>query len=471
MRALAVAGAAVLAACAPRTYEPVPLDPAASSVRLMARSLDDPGLAAFAERHGRGVPAWPPQSWTLDLLSLAAVYFDPDLAAARARWQRRQAAEATAAQRPNPSLAPLVEYDQEPDQPGDSPWTVGLAFEVPFVAGGKREARVAAAQALSEAARLEVAGAAWRRRAAVRDAFLACHEGEALLDQKRHEGSLHEEIAEIFERRRAVGEASLTEVSLARQGLEETRLAAASLLADIESCRGRLAGALGIAYDAARALRLDSARLMPPETVALPSDAMRLAALGGGLDLRAALSRYAAAEAALRLEIARQYPDLTLSPGLFWDQGGLVWSLASNIVLAVSHRNEGPIGEAEAERRALAREVIAVQGRILSDLAHADSLFQSTLRTLDAAVEMRDRQHERLEVAERRLQQGDVGRLAVTEARLRVSEAETVVLGERLKLLRVQAAFEDIVEQPLIDRASALDPESLAGLAVPRAGQ
>jgi outer membrane protein TolC len=151
-----------------------------------------------------------------------------------------------------------------------------------------------------------------------------------------------------------------------------------------------------------------------------------------------------------------------------------VWSLGSKILIALVHRNEGPIGEAEAERRALASEVIAVQGRILSDLARADSLFHATLRTLDAAVEMRDRQRERLELTERRLQRGDVGRLAVTEARLRISEAETVLLGERLKLLRVQAAFEDIVEQPLIDRAGgALDPESLAGLAaVPRrAGQ
>jgi len=47
----------------------------------------------------------------------------------------------------------------------------------------------------------------------------------------------------------------------------------------------------------------------------------RRAALLGRSDLLAALATYAAAEAALELEIDKQYPDIHLGPGFTYDQG------------------------------------------------------------------------------------------------------------------------------------------------------
>ena len=73
-------------------------------------------------------------------------------------------------------------------------------------------------------------------------------------------------------------------------------------------------------------------------------------ALLNRLDIREALARYQAAEARLRLEVARQYPDITLSPGFLWDQGDLVWSVGAAILAPLFDINQGPIGEAEAAR-------------------------------------------------------------------------------------------------------------------------
>ncbi|MDP6954082.1 MAG: TolC family protein, partial [Alphaproteobacteria bacterium] len=315
----------------------------------------------------------------------------------------------------------------------------------------------------SEAARLMAADLAWQRRGAVRDAVVACHRGDALLGLAAAEIALHGQVVEIFERRRALGEANLTEVNLARRGADSAHRSQAALRAAAEACRGDLASALSLPLAAVRDLALDYDGMMPAEAVAIPSAGMRRAALLGTLAIRQALAGYAAAEAALRLAVARQYPDITITPGLFWDQGGLLWALGGGLTAALLHNNEGPIAEAEAARHAAAQAVLAVQGRIIAALADADARLAAARVELAAAGALLERRRERLAVAERRLEGGDVGRLEVTEAQLAVREAESTVLATRLDLIAVQAIYEDAVGLPLIGRGSpALDLEAMA---------
>ncbi len=457
-RGLAMAALALPAACTQSSYQPAPLDTAASAARLMARDIGDPDLHAALAANGENVAG----GWRLRALTVAAIHFDPALAAARAEWRRRVAAEASAAQRPNPVVEPEIAYHTDPEG-GDGPWSIGAALEIPLLAGDKREARVALARAGSEAARLMAVQQAWRRRGAVRDAVVACHRADTLLGFAAAEIALHREVVEIFERRRSLGEANLTEVNLARRGFDTSRRAEAGLRAAGEACRGALAGALGLPLAEVRALALDHGDMMPGHTIALPSEGMRRAALLGGFAIREALAAYAAAEAALRLAVARQYPDITISPGLFWDQGGLLWALGGGLAAALLHNNEGPIAEAEAARHAAAQGVLAVQGRIVSALAAADARLTAARVELAAAGALLERRRERLALAARRLEGGDVGRLEVTEARLAVRQAESMVLAARLDLIAVQAHYEDAVGLPLIGRrAPALDLEALA---------
>ena len=455
---VAIAAVTLTAACSQSTYQPAPLDTAASADRLLARDLGDPEMHAALAANGESIAG----GWRLRALTVAAIHFDPALAAARAEWHRRIAAEASAAQRPNPLVEPELSYHSDPEG-GDGPWTIGAAIAIPFLPEDKREARMALARADSEAARLVAAEIAWQRRGTVRDAVVACHRADSLLRLAAAEIALHREVVEIFERRRALGEANLTEVNLARRGADASHRDEAGLRAAGEACRGELASALGLPLAEVRNLALAYDGMMPGDAIAVPSAGMRRAALLGGLGIREALAAYAASEAGLRLAVARQYPDITLSPGLFWDQGGLLWALGGGLTAALLHNNEGPIAEAEAARRAAAQGVLAVQGRIVAALADADARLTATRVELEAAAALLDRRRERLAVAERRLQGGDVGRLEVTEAGLAVREAESAVLAARLDLIAVQAHYEDAVGLPLIGRRGpALDLEALA---------
>src|ERR1700682_5703150 len=93
----------ILSGCAARRYQPAPIVPMESALRLESRSLADPDLRAFIEKNiGHAVSPWPQQSWNLGTLSLAALYFNPALEAVRARVTEAEGAVVTAGARPNP---------------------------------------------------------------------------------------------------------------------------------------------------------------------------------------------------------------------------------------------------------------------------------------------------------------------------------------------------------------------------------
>jgi outer membrane protein, heavy metal efflux system len=82
-------------------FDPRPIAPEQAAARIQARELDDPSLRAFiasALPDERGDS--PAPSWSLDALTLAAFYFQPELDVARAQWAVTEAGLVTAGARP-----------------------------------------------------------------------------------------------------------------------------------------------------------------------------------------------------------------------------------------------------------------------------------------------------------------------------------------------------------------------------------
>src|SRR5713226_8047750 len=85
--------ASILSGCAARRYQPVPIVSTQTASMLETRSLGDSGLHVFLEKNvGHEVTPWPPKTWDLATLSLAALHFNPSLETARARVAESQAA-------------------------------------------------------------------------------------------------------------------------------------------------------------------------------------------------------------------------------------------------------------------------------------------------------------------------------------------------------------------------------------------
>ena len=140
-------------------------------------------------------------------------------------------------------------------------------------------------------------------------------------------------------------------------------------------------------------------------------------------DVLRALVDYDLAETALRVEVARQYPDVRVQPGVFWDHGVLKVPLTATLTLPPRDGNRAAIAQAEAVRSAAAKSVDVLQARALQT---ADA----SAGALQIATAVRDRMVERDLPASQRL-------VADAERKVRAGE------GDRLEHLAAQASYAD----------------------------
>lgn len=422
--------ALLLAGCV--RFEPKPLDPARTGAELEGRTLADPGLKRFLETHLPGAAGqWPPDRWDLEALCLAAVYFHPRLDVARAEWQTAQAAVQTARARPNPTLRLAPQYTVNPER-GLSPWVAALELDVPIETGGKRAHRTAQARFLAEAARLRLTSQAWQIRGQVRAALLdhvAAQRRQRLLSEMARAQT---ELVELLEARRAAGAVSAAEVAPARMALLKTQADLAEAQRQRAEARAQLASAIGVPVSALEPASLSEEFPLSAELVRqLSSAEMRRLALHRRADLLASLAEYQASQAALQLQIARQYPDLQLGPGYEYDQGQNRWAVVGvALELPVLNRNRGAIAEAEARRAEAAAQVVAVQAGILAELDRALAGWTAVQAQLAQLEALWTSQQQLLDSIQARLAAG-----AADQYELRAAQVE----GHQIQLARLDA--------------------------------
>lgn len=449
---------AAVGGCA--TYVPKPLHPAQSAVAFHSRNPNDPGLRVFLTRNGRPPPQWPLARWDLYDLTLLGLYENPTLALKRAQWRVAEAATITAGQRPNPGLRFLSEHHSL-TAGGISPWTLGLSFDLPLETAGKRGDRISQARALADAARWAVGESAWQVRSRVRGAFLsyfATRRQERLLAE---ENSVRARLLSLLEQRQAAGEISAFDVNTARLALQRGRLGLAQARAAAASAHALLAQALGLPLRALDGMRFSFAGIdQTPDLGLLPSPAVQRAALLNRLDIRQALARYAAAEAQLKLEIARQYPDFHFGPGYSWDQGDNRWALGFSLTLPLFNQNQGPIAEAQARRAEAAAAFKLLQARVIGEIEQSTVDYRGAWRTWRTAETLLSAQKRHLHLVRARFAAGDADRVALTGARLALVTAARARLDALLATQTMLGKLEDAVQAPLIDPAPHHPPQN-----------
>ncbi len=254
----------------------------------------------------------------------------------------------------------------------------------------------------------------------------------------------------LISQRLKAGEGSQPELSLAQSILEQARVREAQAAARVPETRNTLSVALGVPVEALDGAQLSwSALEHPPEQSSLSPAMIQRLAFTNRIDLRTQLARYAAADEALKLEIAKQFPDITLNGGYAWDGGDNIFDLGPSIVLPVFNQNQGPIAEAEARRRQLRAEFLAMQDGIIGQARGALERYRGALAALDAARRAMDFQSRRLEQTERAFSVGEVDALFLSQNRLQDLAARD---GYLTTLGNAQAALgtlEDSVQRPL----------------------
>jgi outer membrane protein, heavy metal efflux system len=438
---------AVLLATGCVRYHPQPISPAATLDDFEARRLDAAPLGEFL-RTRDGITQWPPVSWDLNTLTLAAFYYSPDLDVARAQWGVARGGVITAGGRPNPSLTAGLGYNASTPAGDISPWIPEALLDLPIEVAGKRGIRIRRAGQLSEAARLNVLTVAWQVRSRVRLSFLDFYvavEVDSLLARQQQ---IQTQIVAILEAQLAVGEVSAFEITQARIALANSRLARLGAAQQRAAARSELADALGVPPVAVDSIGFFFQGLNGI-TQELPAAEIRRQALLSRSDILGALAEYEASQAALQLEVRKQYPDLNLGPGYQLDQTDNKWTLGVSVVLPLLNRNKGPIAEAAAMREASAARFLTVQSRALGEIEAAIAAARAATDQVGAADSLLNDLARRDRSAQAAYQVGEISRLELLGVQ---AEMITTGLARLDALASAQQAIgrlEDAMQSPL----------------------
>ena len=455
---LMVGAALVAAGCARYVAKPLAADAVAAT--LESRTLTDAGLRMFLDAHlPESIRSWPLASWEFPSLTLAAFYFHPDLDVARARWATAQAGRIGAGERPNPALSLSPGRDTTTLIP--SPWLVTTVLDIPVETAGKRGYRIARADHLSEAARLNVMVVAWQVRSAVRRSLLELYAGDASVRLLSEQQAIHAEIVSGLEAQLGAGAISVLAVTQARIALDNIQLALRDAERQYGEARAQLAAALGLPMSALDGTKISFAEFVQAPPPLPPADVRRQALLNRA-DVLSALAEYAASEADLHLEIAKQFPDVHFNPGYEYDQGDNKWSLGLSVTLPVLNQNQGAIAVAEARRNQAAAEFTALQARVIADLNRTVAAYGAAVAKTATADALLVKARQQAHTATALLEAGEASRLDLLSAQIELGHNALAQLDALVKAQQAFGQLEDAMQSPvgLSESLWSLSPRS-----------
>ena len=442
-------------------YEPAPIMPAQSAAAFEARSLGDARLRKFIAA-ALGPTVAGNSTWDLGRLTLAALYYHPDLDLARAKLATARAGAVTASQRPNPTLDVAAVFGTSAAAAaipaGAAPITAGALINFVIEGFDKREYRTAKARHLVEAAREDLATAAWVVRGRVRAALLDLWAEQRRLLLMRRRLALQDELVGLLESRLAAGAAAALEVARERLSRAQLMLSLRDTERTLADAGARLASAVGVPLAALDGLSLEFDAFDHPAapTAGVAAGELRRRALTGRSDVAAALAAYEAAQSAVQLAIAEQYPNVTLGPGYQYDFGVNKYLLGPSVTLPIFNRNEGPIAEAIAAQREAAARFDALQAGIIGaiDRAAADAAAASAaVMTGDALVAAARR---RAAQVQQSFAAGQVDRPTLLASGLEHAAAELSRFDAVVAHRRALGNLEDALHHPLFEPAAPL---------------
>jgi len=350
----------------------------------MRRLLLPLGLAAtclFSPLLVQALPAPSPNpTLTLDQAQALAATRSYGLSAARHELDASDGALRQAGVLPNPTLNASIEDTRSASR------TTTATLDLPIELGGKRAARLNAAERGRALAAAELRGAQAQLRAAVVQAFFGVLVAQERTRLGKDSAELAARGADVVARRVAAGKVSPVDQTRARVDLANAALEAAEAEAELRSARHALAALWGDAeplFDAVRGA-VDALPARPPAS-----------ALAVELDSAPALvaSRLETERrrALVDVERSKQHPDLTVSVGAKRDNelGRTQAIIGLAIPLPLFDRNQGATLEAARRADKAGDEHQLARIRLLTELQQASgqlALASASAQTLQTRV-------------------------------------------------------------------------------------
>jgi outer membrane protein, heavy metal efflux system len=271
---------------------------------------------------------------------------------------------------------------------------------------------------------------------------------------------LQNQLVTLLEHRFAVGQASGLDVARERTNRNQISLAVRDAERQGVDARAQLAAAIGIPLKALDGVGLSFDAFEKPKHPTAEIAALRRDALVNRPDVQGLLAEYASAESALQLQIANQYPNITLTAGYIYDAGQNKYQLYPGADLPIFNQNQGPIAEAAARREAVAARFTALQTRIIDAVDRAAANYRAATQALTTADMLMAGETDRERRILRSFRAGEVDRPTLVTAQLERVAAEQSRFDAMVQQRQALGAVEDALQHPFFGRAIPLSPES-----------
>lgn len=373
-------GGMLLVGC--QSYERMPLDLATTRDAWLARSPSDETARQFAERlsaaEGRADTHHfdPSDGLTLAEAEPVALVFNRNL-----RVERLEA-DITRATAEHAGLwdDPVLGLDIERSVSGiPDPWVIGGTVGLTIPISGRLEVEKARAGAVHTAQLHRLAASEWATRTALREMWIAWSAQVTRAKLTAEQIDRLRSVADLARRQERAGVLSKIEERLFRVELASSEARIIETLASARTLELQLRDILGLAPDAP--VRLVETVVFVPKSA--DPDWLLASLESDNPELVAVRSEYDAAEESLRLEIRKQYPDLTIGPGIGADEGDDRLLLELRLPIPLWNRNQQGIAEAHARRE-------VAHGRFENTYEHLASRLAITLTRYEAGRAMRE---------------------------------------------------------------------------------
>ncbi|MGV3581713.1 MAG: TolC family protein [Methylophilus sp.] len=447
-----------ITSCTNLPYVAKPLETEQALQKFQEKSIYSQDFKAYLLKQGYAEQAVPFKFWGLDELTYSALFYHPNLSLAKAKLALAQSNIEISGLKQNPAIGAQLSHSNLAN--GDKrPWAYSLQVEIPIETTSKRAIKVEEAQHLAEVAEMDVAEMAWSLRHQLKMDIIDYAENTEKIKLLEKQLTIYEKLITLYDKRLLEGLSSNIEVSRIKLQKQKIQYDLSNEQAKTSTIIAKLASDTGLTteqFTEATIQPLEVEALLVAHDKALTVEPIKLQedALLNRIDIRRSIAKYAAAEANIKLEVAKQTPDISLSPGVAFEFGDSIWSLGFASLLNLLNQHPAYIKQAEQLRAVEGAQFESLQSSVISDLSQSYAKYTAIKQKLTQAKNEHLSQDALMAKFQKQFEAGLVDRIEITQASLNVLNAEQMVSNVEFELLRVQTEIENLMQRPLNESTS-----------------
>jgi cobalt-zinc-cadmium efflux system outer membrane protein len=170
------------------------------------------------------------------------------------------------------------------------------------------------------------------------------------------------------------------------------------------------------------------------------------------IDLRRDLANYARAEAALKLEVAKQYPDIKFSPAYLYDFGDKIWTLGISTLIPNLEKNKALIAKAESFRETESSKIMDMQLAIANDIDSLLLYLNDSSEKYNNAKALNADKELLLVNLEKKFKNGILSRFELEQEKIKLYEIDYIYLDSLYNLIQGGYEIEKTFHIPFVSQ-------------------